>query len=195
MPMLSRLAAGRSAIGRLAVAGALAGLLAGCTAGATIGPSPDPSSPPVESPPTGAGSDPGAGGSVPGAPGSGVPPSGDELPLPSPIPTFVTPTSGVLDPRPIDATGLSAEVTDGRLVARVDWVSGVAPCSVLARVEVERTGSTYRLTVLEGPTQLAVACPEIAMFKATLVDLGPAVAGSFTIQATGTATPVTVTIP
>ena len=56
---------------------------------------------------------------------------------------------------------------------RVDWFSGVEPCSVLAGVDVVRDGNTFKLTVNEGSAAAPdTACIDIAMYKGTIVDLG-----------------------
>lgn len=115
---------------------------------------------------------------------------------PEPQADLVKPVPGVIDPHPVGVDAISATIEGGRLVARLEWVSGVEPCYTLATVLVERQGSTFTLTPLEGPTALDVACIEIAVYKATLVDLGILPAGEYTLQAgEGSAPPVTVTVP
>jgi hypothetical protein len=115
---------------------------------------------------------------------------------PEPQAGLVEPVPGVIDPHPVGVDAISATVEGGRLVARLEWISGVEPCYSLATVAVERDGSTFTLTPLEGPTALDVACIEIAVYKATLVDLGILPAGVYTLQAgEGPADPVTITVP
>jgi hypothetical protein len=87
-------------------------------------------------------------------------------------------------------------MADGHLVVRVEWTSGVEPCYTLSAVRVQRDGDTFTLQVLEGSTGKDIACIEMAMFKATLVDLGELAAGTYTITADpGDAAPLVVTIP
>lgn len=65
-----------------------------------------------------------------------------------------------------------AEILGERRV-RLHYESGVAPCSVLDRVEVGYSASTITLTLYEGsdPAHPDVACIMIAQFKATDVTL------------------------
>jgi hypothetical protein len=108
----------------------------------------------------------------------------------------VFPKPGVIDPHPVPVSALSSSVKDGHLVVRLDWTSGVEPCSTLAGVTVDRQGDTFTLQVLEGPTKLDVACIEIAMYKATLVDLGELPSGTYTIAVDpGDAAALVVTMP
>ncbi len=149
----------------------------------------------------------GAAGWVPGAPGAS--PSSPDAPIftspgggpgdgvvPDPTGTLVTPRPGVIDPRPVAVQRVGASLEGGRVVVRLDWVSGVEPCSVLASVGIARDGATFTLTVYEGPTDLGVACIEIAMYKATLVDLGALPAGAYVVRAVpGDAPAVTIVVP
>ena len=147
---------------------------------------------------TGSGTDPG-GGAVPGNPGDGTvtsPPviGGGGGPVPNPQPTIVSPTAGLTGIHAVGATQLLAAVNDRDVTVRIAWWSGVAPCSVLAGVDVVRDGTTFTLTVREGAGQQGVACDEIAMYKATNVDLGTLDPGSYTIKATGDAPAITVIV-
>jgi hypothetical protein len=65
---------------------------------------------------------------------------------------------------------------------------------VLSGVDVARDGATFTLTIREGAAQQGVACIMIAMYKATIVDLGRLDPGTYTIKATGDAPAVTVTV-
>jgi hypothetical protein len=176
---------------RLAAAGLL--LVALVATACTSGASPAPSATPSEAPPSGGGSD-GAvgsgadqgGGSV--DPGGGAPPPADG--------TLVFPKPGVIDPQPVTVSGLTASIDGDRVVARVEWTSGVEPCYTLAGVDVQREGDTFTLTVLEGASEPNAICIEIAMFKATLVDLGALPAGTYTIAADPSdVPPVEITVP
>ena len=78
---------------------------------------------------------------------------------------------------------------------KVTWYGGVAPCSVLDSVKVERGEGTIALTVIEGSSDPTAMCPEIAMLKATIVDLGELAPGAWTITApNGEAAPIRLTI-
>jgi hypothetical protein len=117
-------------------------------------------------------------------------------PLPSPSATLVSPQPVTGETHPVSVQGLTASVRDGHLIARLEWVSGVPPCTVLARVEVARSGSTFTLTVLEGSDVHEVACIDMAMSKATEVDLGAVSPGTYIVRATpGDAPAVTVAVP
>jgi hypothetical protein len=167
-------------------------VIGACSAGSPSGPSSPPASvPPVASPGGGAG-----GGGSTGQPGVGI-----DLPaLPWPAdpglgePTIVVPKPGRLEPHPVGATRIEARVDAHRVVLRLTWWSGVEPCSVLDSVGVTRTGSDVVLTIREGADKLGVACIEIAMLKATIVDLGELEPGSYSISAGGEAPPVQVVV-
>jgi hypothetical protein len=159
---------------------------------------------PVPSPADGSGgggSQPGGGGSQPGGdtgvtgpdqPGNDIPPGG----WPGPEPTIVEPVAGLAGIHPVPATELTASI-DGRSVSvLVAWWSGVEPCNVLAGVEVVGDGSTIRLTVLEGSGGSGdLACPELAMYKGTVADLGELEPGDYSITAFGDPAPLTIAIP
>jgi hypothetical protein len=143
----------------------------------------------------------GSGGSEPGNPGGGdgtvtSPPNagggGDPT---NPQPTMVVPGTGLTGIHQVGATKLEAAVNGRGVAVRIAWWSGVAPCSVLAGVGVVRDGTTFTLTVTEGSGGSGVACIEIAMYKATIVDLGGLDPGTYTITAFGDARPIEVTVP
>jgi hypothetical protein len=151
----------------------------------------------------------GAAGSPSGPVGSSPGPSGDASPSADPSPadpgggggpgddgSLVFPVPGVIAPQPVTVETVSAEVRDGHVVVRLEWTSGVEPCHALAGVDVVRDGDTFTLTVFEGTTDPDAMCIEIAMSKATLVDLGELPAGEYTIRAepAGPAA-VTITVP
>ena len=142
--------------------------------------------------PGGSGGDPDGGSGVtidrPGgsAPADQGPPGGHA--------TVMVPKPGRLDVHPVGASGIETTRTGRRVVVKLSWWSGVAPCSVLDSVAVSRTGSEIRLTILEGADERGIACIEIAMFKATLVDLGELPPGSYTVSAGGQAPPVRVVV-
>lgn len=174
-----------------------------CTVGPVGGPPTDggPSASPVaDSPvadsPVGGGVPP-SGGSSAGSPGGGPSASdgsGGALPDPG-TPTMVVPKPGRLGPHPVGATSIDARVVGGRVIARLTWWSGVEPCSVLNSVTVDQAGRRITLTIVEGADRLGVACIEIAMLKATDVDLGGLAPGSWLIGAYGDAPPTTIVVP
>ena len=65
---------------------------------------------------------------------------------------------------------------------------------MLAGVDVARDDTTFTLTVREGAAEQGVACSEIAMYKATIADLGRLDPGTCTLKATGDAPAVTVIV-
>ena len=109
--------------------------------------------------------------------GSGSDATVGYAPCPSagmPMPTVaagVEPTPGMADVHAIgwDTAGVSA---DG-LHVTISFTSGVAPCSVLDHVDVAYGVKAVTITLFEGhePDAGQVACPAIAMFKQTTVDL------------------------
>ncbi len=112
-----------------------------------------------------------------------------------PQPTIVAPGAGLTGIHPVGATKVETAINGRDLAVRVDWFSGVEPCSVLAGVDVVRDGNTFKLTVNEGSAAAPdTACIDIAMYKGTIVDLGELEPGTYTVTAFGDAPPVTVTI-
>lgn len=137
------------------------------------------------------------GGGSDGDPGSGVvqpvdPGAGDPAPG---EPTLVVARPGQLDPHPVAVTLLEASVDGRRVLVRASWYSGVEPCYVLDSVKVDQGGNEFVLTVIEGTGDPNAMCIEIAMYKATIVDLGELEPGEYTIRASeGEAPPITVTV-
>ena len=176
---------------RLLLPGLTALTLAACTAtgggGLSLG-SPA-ASQPASTSPGGAGSepDPGSGGTI-------SPPVSGEPSVPAPVPTMVVPKPGRLDVHPVGATTIEARVDGRHVTVKLTWWSGVEPCSVLDSVGVETAGGHIRLTIREGADRRDVACIDIAMLKATMVDLGALRPGTYTISAGGEATPVRVVV-
>jgi len=177
------------AVGRLLALAVVVLVLTACTrAGGP--PEPSPSSPPTAAPSAvGGGSAPDPGSGVTSPPGSSADPG-----PPEPVPTLVSPKPGRLDVHPVGATAIDPLVDGRHVTVRLSWWSGVAPCSVLDSVRVTTEGSAIRLTILEGSDEQGVACIEIAMFKATLVDLGQLAPGRYSITAGGDAPPAIVTV-
>ena len=168
--------------------------LGACASGAAPASS---SSPPSASPsPTNATDLPGGGGSS-GDPGTGI--GGPVDPGPVDPGTgqakLVIPKPGQLNPRPLPAATLEATVDGRRVLVKATWWSGVEPCYVLDSVRVERSGNDIAITLIEGTGDQNAICIEIAMQKATIVDLGELEPGTYTISSPGgDATPVTVTV-
>jgi hypothetical protein len=84
----------------------------------------------------------------------------------------------VVEPRP-DMAGVrarpfdTATVSDGGMTVTIDFVSGIEPCTVLDRVDVEQGARTVTITLYEGhdPDAGDVACIEIGVFKRVIVKL------------------------
>lgn len=188
---------------------AVATLLAACASSAGPSPSVAPSassraSSPGEPPasaidlPT---TDPGGGGSS-GNTGSGIidpaPPIGSvdpNDPAGGGQAQLVRPKAGQKDPHPVAPTRLEASVDGRHVLIKVSWYSGVEPCSVLDSVTTVREGSTIAITPMEGTGDPDAMCIEIAVLKATIVDLGELTPGTWTITAsTGDAQPLEITI-
>ena len=85
---------------------------------------------------------------------------------------------------------------DGRhVLVKITWYGGVDPCSVLDSVRIERSGMDISLTPFEGSSDPSAICIEIAVLKATIVDLGELEPGTWRIASPGSdAPPVVVTI-
>ena len=110
-------------------------------------------------------------------------------------PTLVVAKPGQLDPRPLPASKLEATVDGRRVLVKASWTSGVEPCNVLDSVVVDRSGTDIAITIVEGTSDPNAMCIEIAMFKATIVDLGELEPGIYTISSPGgEARPITVTV-
>ena len=191
----------------LLVPGILLVSLTACTGGAAPSASAAPaaSQPAVAAPPASAidlpTSDPGAGagGGSSGNAGSGVvdpvPADPNDPAGGGGQPQLVRPRPGQKDPRPVAPTKLEASVDGRHVLVKVSWYSGVEPCSVLDSVKVEHTGSDIAITPFEGIGDANAMCIEIAVLKATIVDLGDLAPGTYRIVApSGDAPPVEITI-
>jgi hypothetical protein len=168
-------------------------VIGACTTGARQGTGPS-GDPPAASP--GGSTAGGTGDGSTGAPGAGIGQPG----LPSTVdpglgePTVVVPKPGRLAPHPVGATRIEGRVDGRKVVVRLIWWSGVAPCSVLDSVDVAPSGKDIVLTIREGADRLGVACIELAMLKATVVDLGELEPGTYAISAGGDAPPIQVVV-
>jgi hypothetical protein len=176
--------------------------LAACSAAAAPSlaaqPTPPTSTGPIASePPVSAGPGSGAGGGTSGDPGTGI--GGPVGPTPvdpgAGQPSLVVAKPGQLNPRPVSPQQLQASVDGRHVLVKVTWTSGVEPCYVLDSVKVERSGMTIALTLLEGSSDANAMCIEIAMVKATIVDLGELDPGTWIITAPNSeAAPITLTL-
>jgi len=175
-------------------------LFAACSAAAGPGltPVPTPEPTPTAVPgPGGVGG--GSGGNVGGGvapPGGIVDPGGGFDPILGKA-QFVTPTPNLINQHPVSVQRIRAAADAKGASAELRWWSGVAPCSVLDSVQVDKDESakTIKLTVIEGSGRGEVACIDIAQLKATVVDLGVLAAGTWAISAQGDAPAVTLDIP
>jgi hypothetical protein len=142
----------------------------------------------------------GSSGSVGGAPADPNAPIGsggnvNDGTVPPGQAALVVPKAGRLQAHDVGVSLIEPRVDGHRVVVRLSWWSGVAPCTVLDSVRVDRDGTTITLTPREGADRMDVACIEIAHYKATLVDLGQLAPGEYTLKAgSGDAKPVTITI-
>jgi len=110
-------------------------------------------------------------------------------------PTIVIPKPGQKNPHPVRPMTLQASVDGRHVLVKVSWYSGVEPCNVLDSVNVARSGTDIAISLMEGSSDLAVMCIEIAQLKATIVDLGDLLPGTYTISAPSSeAPPVEITI-
>jgi hypothetical protein len=164
-------------------------LFSACSAAAVpASPTPSPSGAPSASPGGGgSGSDPGGSVVVPGGPGV-VEPGGGQ-------PQFVVPKPGQQNVHPVSIEEMDARVEGKRAVLNARWWSGVEPCTVLDSVAWKRDGKTITISVREGSGGGDVVCIDIAVYKATVIDLGELEPGEYTVIAgDGNAAPITFTI-
>ena len=178
-----------AAIGLTACAGAAAPSAAPST-------DPTPSAPPSAAPADSIA--PGGGAGSAGDPGSGV----GVLPVdPNPVDPgagaaqLVRPVPGRANPHPVAPTKLESSVDGRRVLVKITWYGGVEPCSVLDSVKVERTGNEITLIPFEGASDPNAMCIEIAVLKATIVDLGELEPGTWRISSPNSeAAPIVLTI-
>lgn len=185
---------------------------AGCTGGGppnvsgTPGPSPSavargiPSAVPSVEPSPSVDAGAGAGGGSDGSVGSGiVDPGGQPVDPNDPAAggqaQLVRPRPGQKDPRAVAPSKLEASVDGRHVLVKVSWYGGVEPCSVLDSVTVDRSGTDIAITPLEGIGDRDAMCIEIAVLKATIVDLGDLEPGTYRITApTGDAPALEITV-
>jgi hypothetical protein len=189
-------------------------LIAACGTAAGPSPSPIPQSTPNPTPTAvpGVGAEPGGGGggtggNVGGGTDPGQPGTGIDLPFPLPPnpaddpllgdALMVTPVPGRLEPHPVNVQLVRAAVDDSNDVwAELRWMSGVEECYATDSVQVARddAAKTITLTVIEGSTGGDVMCIEIAVLKATVVNLGDLAPGTWTISAAGDAPAISIEV-
>ena len=159
-----------------------AGLTVGACSSAGAPPASDP--PPSNQPPATNEPGGGTGNGTGGDPGSGI---GIDLPIRQP--PLVVPRPGRRDLRAVSPMTLQASVDGRRVLVKVTWYSGVEPCNVLDSVKVEQSGTDIAITPIEGTGDANAACIEIAVLKATIVDLGELKPGAYRIGSPGSAAP------
>jgi hypothetical protein len=102
---------------------------------------------------------------------------------------------GRLNPHPVGVSLLEPSVNGHHVIVKITWYSGVAPCSVLDSVKVDRAANEIALTIIEGSSDQSAICIEIAEQKATIVDLGDFQPGEYKIfSPVGDAPPITITV-
>lgn len=143
---------------------------------------------------------PGGGGGSGGNTGTGIV-NPDPGVLPGPVdpgagqPKLVVAKAGQLDPHPVTATNLQASVDGRRVLVKISWYSGVEPCDVLDSVKVQRDGTNIAITPFEGMGDANAVCMEMAVLKATIVDLGELEPGTYQISAPNSeAKPIEITV-
>jgi hypothetical protein len=182
----------------------IAVLAAACVGAGSPGQgAPTPGSPAASDAP-GGGTGGGTSGGTSGNPGGGVVTSdpGAGVPVgPAPVdpganqPHLEIPKPGHQNPHPVAVQSLQASVDGRHVLVKLTWYGGIAPCSVLDSVQVDRADGTIALTVIEGSSDPTAICPEIAMLKATIADLGELAPGPWTISATNSeVAPIQLTI-
>ena len=188
----------------LALALPLTLIIAACSAAAA--PTPSPAAPSPRTTPTavpgegGSGGGGGSGGNTGGGSQPGDPGDGIVFPLP-PVPgddpllgdaTVVVPKAGTLNPHPINVQLVRATVQDGHVIVEARWYSGVEDCypTDSVKVDIDEDAKTIKVSVLEGSAAGDAICIEIAVLKATAVDLGALATGTWTISAEGDAKPI-----
>jgi hypothetical protein len=180
-------------------------IIAACGTAAAPTPSSAPATPratPTAVPGDGGSGDPNGnggtgGGTDPGNPGSGngivfpIPPGPGDDPLLGDA-LVVVPRGGTIDPHPVNVQLVRAIVQDGTVIVEARWTSGVEECypTDSVQVDIDEAARTVKLRVLEGSAGGDVMCIEIAVLKATAVDIGALPAGTWTITADGDAAPI-----
>ena len=100
---------------------------------------------------------------------------GDDVPDPGPQVVEPRPGMAGVRARPFD----TATVADDDVTVTIDFVSGVEPCYVLDRVEVDYGTDSVTITLFEGhdPTQPDAVCIEIGVYKRVVITLDEPLGG------------------
>jgi hypothetical protein len=110
-------------------------------------------------------------------------------------PKLVQAIPGRQNPHPVAPITLQASVDGRHVLVKITWYGGVDPCSVLDSVKIERSGTDISLTLIEGSSDPNAMCIELAVLKATIVDLGDLEPGTYQIASPGSdARPIAITI-
>ena len=167
--------------------------LAAC--GAAAAPSPTPAPTPEPTPTAVPGPGGVGGGGVVAPPGGIVDPGNGGDPILGKA-NLVSPVAGLINQHPVSVQLVRASADSAGATAELRWWSGVAPCSALDSVQVDKdeAAKTIKLTVIEGSGPGDVACIDTAELKATVVDLGVLAAGTWTISAEGDAPAITLEV-
>jgi hypothetical protein len=172
-----------TALRALLVPLALSLLISAC-AGTAAPSAPAGSEGPPSATPGGGGDQPIDGG--PGGPGGVIDPSQPQLVIPKP---------GQQNVHPVAIVEMDARVDGRHAVLNARWWSGVEACYVLDSVAWKRDGTNITVSVREGSPGGDVICIDIAVYKATVIDLGQLEPGEYTVVADkGDAKPITFTI-
>jgi hypothetical protein len=180
-------------------------IIAACGAAAAPSPAQTPRPTPTAVP--GVGGEPGGragGGGSSGNTGGGNAGGGIVFPIP-PVPgddpllgqaTLVTPKAGRLNPHPANVQLVRAVSDADGVRVELRWWSGVEECYATDSVQVQRDDAarSIKLTVIEGSNVGDPVCIDIAMLKATVIDLGDLAAGNWTISADGDAPAINVDV-
>jgi hypothetical protein len=186
---------------RLLAVAFLATFVAGCAGFQWPGGGVQPDAPDARPNPGNGGGAVGGGGAA-GNPGVGVdlpapdPNGGGNDPLAGMKPSIEVPQPGTVDPHDMSVVQITPNVDGRHVQVLLAWWGGVAPCSILDSVDVQRDGTTITMTPREGadPNAGEVACPAIAALKGTVVDLGELEPGTYTLIASGDLAPIQVTV-
>ena len=121
---------------------------------------------------------------MPAAPSDPDTPVGVDVPSGEPRPSRVEAVPGAVDLRP---QPFESAVPVGERQLAVRFWGGVAPCSVVGRVDVEETPERVTVTVHGGrdPVPGPVACIELAVYQELIVDLAAPVGGRAIVDGSG----------
>jgi hypothetical protein len=145
---------------------------------------------------------------VPGDPGSGGGSGGSGIVIPIPgdpgsnplvgKATYVSPVQDLVNLHPVNVQLVRATINvDGRTSVDLRWWGGVAPCTQLSTIQIDRddAAKTVRLTVIEGSGGGQIACIDIAQLTGAEANLDSLGSGTWTISAIGDAPAITLSVP